>query len=636
MGLTFASLFLATAIAAPVDPTEPTFLIPSARTGNSDLFLVDPDKGDAKNLTKSEQAEELYPAWSPDGKRIAFACKTRDHDLEIYVCDSDGSNRKRVTTAETPSGCLAPSWSADGKSIAYIRLLQGGKHTVYIVNADGTNDRLLSADANAPTWSPDGASIAIISKKPGKPHALCTVNSQGELLKTLVEDLGPDAPFFPAWSPDGKFIALSIANEYGWQLALVPATGGPLRQITHLPGFNINPVWLAANRILFAHTVQPGTANGGYVSIKTDGTRMAIHPLSKVEPPHAIGRPAVYVPRIVPKPEAEANPVKPAAFVEPGLVKKPTIKVAPAAILPPAAPGAVSNAAWFADGKRIALSFEAGIVFVGEFAANAIRPVEVFRGHEGPVEAVAFSPDGKLVYSVGADKSIRTWDIAAKGSRGIETDHDAFIDSLALGTQGQFIATGDRDGKLKVRDAATTKPEREIAVCEAKRGAVTALAFSKDDAVLFAGCAKWGMPVLNGCVAAFDPTTGKALWRTKGTMGGVFSLAVSPDGTKIAGACLDTYVRTWDAKTGAELTCWKGHTDRATGVAWALGGKAIVSCGFDHTVRVWDASNGTMLHTLAVHASPVVRVVVSPDGKHVISTGQAGAVCIWKLDEGSY
>ena len=232
-----------------------------------------------------------------------------------------------------------------------------------------------------------------------------------------------------------------------------------------------------------------------------------------------------------------------------------------------------------------------------------------------------------------ADKSVRTWDLVSKGSKSTETDHEAAIESLALSGNGKLLATGDRDGKLKVRDAAA-KPEREIAVGDAKRGAVHALAFGKDDAVLFAGCATWSMPVLHGSVSAWDPATGKELWRTKGTFGGVFSLAVSPDGTKVAGACLDTFVRIWDAKTGVELSCWKGHTDRATGVAWMLGGSVVVSCGFDHTVRVWDAATGASTNVLAAHASPVVRVVASPDGKYALSLGQIGNVCLWKLDDG--
>jgi WD40 repeat protein len=591
------------------------------------LFLIDAVKGDAKNVTKSEQAEELYPAWSPDAKRIAFVCKTKDHELEVYVCDADGSNRKRLTEAESPSGCFTPSWSADGKSIVYQRHLAGGKCEVRVVNSDGTKDRLLVADANGPAWSPDGSCIAFTTKKPGKPHSLCTVNPDGGELKTLVEDLGGDAPFFPAWSPDGKQIALSLVTDHGLQIALVPAAGGTPRQLTHVPGINLNPVWLASDRLIFSHTPQPGAPGGAYVCVKTDGTRLMIHALTKLEPPYPISRPAVFLTRPV---KAVENPVKPAAHVEPGAAKPSPIKMSPIAVLPPAAPGAIVSAAWASDSKRIALAFEAGLVVTLEHENNAMKPVDVFRGHEGGVSGVAVAPDGKFLFSSSADKSVRIWDFATKGSKAVEADQDSPLESIAVSANGRLLATGDRDGKVKIRDAATAKPEREITVGDGKR-AVHALAFGKDDTALFTACAKWSMPVLNGCVAAYDPATGKELWRTKGTFGGVFSLAVSPDGTKVAGACLDTFIRIWDAKTGQELSCWKGHADRATGVAWVLGGKGVVSCGFDHTVRLWDPATGANLAVLASHAGPVVRVVASPDGTRVLSLGQVGSLCMWKL-----
>ena len=648
MGAVYTVLLVAAAVAAPPEAAAPArprhgqFLIPSARSGPPDLFLVEPVTGDAKNVTRTEQAEELYPAYSPDGARVAFVCRSKDHPFEVYVADTDGSNRKLVShPTDGPTACFAPSWSPDGKKLAYTRGSGADKFEARVAAADGSADDAVRAAAFAPAWSPDGSKLAFARHEPGKPLRLAVMNPDGTGEKVLVPDIGRVNYCLPAWSPDGRAIAYSAETPYGSQLSLVPAAGGAPRQLTALPGFNINPVWVSADVILFTHLVQLDGARpnggGGFATIKADGTRLDIHPLSKHEPPHALGRPAVYLPRVeVPaarqaRADGDANPVRPVGFVEPA-AKPLALSVTPVTLVPPAAPGAVGAAAWSADGKRLAVGLEAGPVLVMDFDGKALRAREAVRGHEGPAEAVTFSADGKCVISAGADKSVRTWDIDLKQSKGVETDHTAPVYSVARSADGKFVASGDAAGIVTIRAAATGKPVATAAACDPKRGAVHAVAFGKDDALVFAGCARWDVPVLNGAVAAFDPATGKEQWRTKGTFGGVFALAASPDGSKLAGACLDSFVRVWDAATGKELACWKGHTDRATGVAWLAGGKAVVSCGFDNTVRVWDATTGTAVHTLAAHTGPVVRVAAHPDGKHVVSTGQAGALVVWKVE----
>src|SRR5258705_12345615 len=77
------------------DQKRPGLLIVSKRTGNAELFLID-DKGQgARNLTNSS-AENSYPAWSPDGKSIAFA-SDRDGAMNIFVMDANGENVKQLT-----------------------------------------------------------------------------------------------------------------------------------------------------------------------------------------------------------------------------------------------------------------------------------------------------------------------------------------------------------------------------------------------------------------------------------------------------------------------------------------------------------------------------------------------------------
>src|SRR4051794_1427675 len=101
----FTALLCSTALvtargAAPVPPSKPgpprVLVAASNRSGNWEIYLVQPDTGETKQLT-DDKASDTDPAWSPDGKRIAFVSDREGGTPDIWVMGADGTNPKQVT-----------------------------------------------------------------------------------------------------------------------------------------------------------------------------------------------------------------------------------------------------------------------------------------------------------------------------------------------------------------------------------------------------------------------------------------------------------------------------------------------------------------------------------------------------------
>lgn len=165
--------------------------------GNLDIFGVAAGGGDPTPLTSSPGLD-FEPAWSPDGKTIAFV-SDRDGTPHIYVMDTDGGNQRRLTRNDIVE--LEPAWSPDGMAIAFLGDVSDVSSNIYLVNADGTNTRRLTDEAVShnenPVWSPDGSMIAFWSNRTGNSE-IFVMRLDGTGLTNLTGNPAEDQN--PSWS----------------------------------------------------------------------------------------------------------------------------------------------------------------------------------------------------------------------------------------------------------------------------------------------------------------------------------------------------------------------------------------------------------------------------------------------------
>ena len=259
-----------------------------------------------------------------------------------------------------------------------------------------------------------------------------------------------------------------------------------------------------------------------------------------------------------------------------------------------------------------------------------VRELRSFRGHNGVIMAVSFSPDGKIIASASFDKTIKLWQVSNGKLLTTLQGHQERLWSLRFSPDGKTLASSSFDSSVKLWNVADGTVKKTLTAH--KKTEVRSVDFSSDGKLLASSDSRGWIKLWN----AKDGTLIKSIpaHRTKkGRFWWVTAIKFNHDGKILASTSTDDTVKLWKVENGSLLKTFKGHKGNVRTVDFHPNDLSLASGGADGTVKLWDIKTGEEMQTLRSHRNPVWTVEFTPDGKQLISSSSDSTIKLWNLED---
>ncbi|NUN66390.1 NACHT domain-containing protein [Pseudanabaena biceps] len=254
-----------------------------------------------------------------------------------------------------------------------------------------------------------------------------------------------------------------------------------------------------------------------------------------------------------------------------------------------------------------------------------LQPFQILRGHSDRILSIAFSPNGQILASGSADRTIKLWDAHTGKLMKTLHGHRSWVWGIAISPDSKFLASGSYDHTVKLWNLESGECLQTL---QGHPSSVLSVIFSHDGKTLFSGgydklVKHWHLET-GECLHTWEADSSNRVW----------AMAISPNSQHLATGGDDTSVKLWDMETRECLRIFSGHYHPVVSVIFTPNGDRLISGSSDRTIKIWDVLTGDCLETLQGHGHWVASLALSQDVKTLISGSWDETIRCWDIATG--